>query len=136
MRYVVIGKCYIHGLAEGEPLLGPLPPGWRCGQIAVAGAGYMSGYFNRETRDHTLQDPRPGALSLGWRFESSKLVFGLHDYYDWLLNQRPGKRYNDMTSGSTDDCRSTGRSNSSSIEALAKEKMFSYHRTYDTILVT
>lgn len=85
----VIGECYIHGLMDGEALLGTLPPKWRSSLIRTAESGYQSGFVDQETGDHSFEDPRLGDLPPGWRLEDPEAPA---DWYNWFINDETGER--------------------------------------------
>ncbi|KAI4173796.1 MAG: hypothetical protein LQ346_008354 [Caloplaca aetnensis] len=85
----VIGDCYIHGLMNGEALLGTLPLKWRCSYILTAGWGYQNGFVDQETGDHLFEDPRLGELPPGWRREDPESPA---DPYNWFVNDETGER--------------------------------------------
>ena len=67
----IIGQCYVHGIMEGEALLGPLPSGWR---RAVAFSKQYGGswpvFVHNETGQLMTEDPRLGDLPPGWTRET------------------------------------------------------------------
>lgn len=88
-RYVVIGDCYIHGLMNGEALLGPLPPEWRFAWVYVDGIGYLFGFVNQQTGDQVFEDPRLGQLLPGWRLEDQERRA---DWNNWFVNDETGEK--------------------------------------------
>ena len=68
-HYVYIGSGYVHGLMDGEALLGPLPPPYKV-QIkrdVEDGWGYENPhYLNAETGEFIRKDPRLGPVPDGW----------------------------------------------------------------------
>jgi hypothetical protein len=64
--YVVIGKCYVQGLMDGEALLGNLPRSWTVQQHHNDGS-YVFKYYNRDTEYLTSEDPRLPPLDESWR---------------------------------------------------------------------
>lgn len=63
--YVVIGPTYVHGLMDGEGILGPLPTPWK---LVVRNPGQLQtsysvvavnpSFYNAETAEYQSQDPR------------------------------------------------------------------------------
>ncbi|KAL8898549.1 MAG: hypothetical protein Q9207_006646 [Kuettlingeria erythrocarpa] len=85
----VIGECYIHGLMNGEALLGTLPLKCRPSEILVAKFGYQRGFVDQETGDCVFEDPRLGALPPGWRREDPGAAA---DWDNWFVNVETGER--------------------------------------------
>ena len=66
--YEVVGECYIHGIMNGEGLLGPFPAFWeRVDMVHASSTGRWNGFVNRETGETRVEDPRLGPLPPGWR---------------------------------------------------------------------
>ncbi|KAH8781806.1 heterokaryon incompatibility protein-domain-containing protein [Hyaloscypha sp. PMI_1271] len=63
-RYQVGGGCFVHGMMNGEALLGPLSPGSRFGWRDVA--GNLEAVVVDDNRVPTQLDPRAGPLPTGW----------------------------------------------------------------------
>jgi hypothetical protein len=63
-RYQVGGECFVHGMMNGEALLGPLNPGSRFGWRGVA--GNLEAVVVDDNRVPTQLDPRAGPLPTGW----------------------------------------------------------------------
>ena len=69
--YLVIGECYLHGYMQAESLLGPLPHPWKCvNRYNEALREYFTCFFNKETNQYQLDDPRLGPLPDGWRVKN------------------------------------------------------------------
>ncbi|KAL8754848.1 MAG: hypothetical protein Q9184_004992 [Pyrenodesmia sp. 2 TL-2023] len=85
----VIGDCYIHGLMNGEALLGTLPSKWQYSIIRTADSGYQHGFVDQETGDRIFEDPRLGELPPGWRFKDPKAPV---DWNNWFINDETGER--------------------------------------------
>jgi hypothetical protein len=64
-RYRLMGPVYIHGLMEGQALLGPLLSPW---DFVITNQDHRFGisYHNRQTDEVILQDPRLGVLPIEW----------------------------------------------------------------------
>jgi hypothetical protein len=62
--YQVGGECFVHGMMNGEALLGPLSPGSRFGSRVVA--GNLFPVFVDGNGVRTQLDPRAGPLPTGW----------------------------------------------------------------------
>jgi hypothetical protein len=63
-RYQVGGECFVHGMMNGEALLGPLSPGGRFGWRDVA--GNLEAVVVDGNGVPTQLDPRAGPLPAGW----------------------------------------------------------------------
>ena len=63
-RYQVGGGCFVHGMMNGEALLGPLSPGSRFGWRDVV--GNLEAVVVDDNRVPTQLDPRAGPLPTGW----------------------------------------------------------------------
>ena len=86
-NYRVIGECYIHGLMNGEALLGPLPNGWKPVRILEEELGYVDGFHNMDTGEHSFVDPRLGSLPPGWSLEDPQRRAG---WSNWFVNYETG----------------------------------------------
>jgi hypothetical protein len=64
--YIVIGKCYVQGLMNGEALLGDLPRSWTV-QQHHKDSHVVFKYYNRDTECLTSEDPRLPPLDESWR---------------------------------------------------------------------
>jgi hypothetical protein len=69
MQYRVVGKAWVHGLMDGEALLGPLPPTTTIQMLqADSSHGFYEAHFYDTTLDTSSQeDPRLGDLPPGWQ---------------------------------------------------------------------
>jgi len=61
-HHAIIGEAYVHGLMNGEAILGPLPCGWRA-QANRDQQGVMFQNFTKDSDDAVMDDPRLGPLS-------------------------------------------------------------------------
>ena len=58
-QYQVIGECYIHGLMQGEALLGPLPGYYQVVEIwEERYSGFCHGFLDHQTGKAQYRDPR------------------------------------------------------------------------------
>ena len=90
-RHSVVGQCYIHGLMEGEALLGPLPKMWQCVIRYDAVTGwYWPAFMDHETGKTHVEDPRLGPLPAGWRICRHKE----ESAYNVYLNHETGEQTN------------------------------------------
>lgn len=70
--YTVVSECYLHGAMDGTALLGPLHDGWQLGGVmhtSDKSSGYSEGFFNRDSRETCVEDPRLWSVPLppGWK---------------------------------------------------------------------
>ena len=86
--YLVVGDCYLHGSMQAESLLGPLPHPWKCvNRYHEALREYFTCFFNKETNQYQLDDPRLGPLSDGWHVKSHSEESG----WNWYVNENTGE---------------------------------------------
>lgn len=64
-EFLVVGSYFIHGLMDGEALLGPIPSPWKIELYRRKDSGYST-HFVKSTNEKTLDDPRLPALPSGW----------------------------------------------------------------------
>lgn len=57
-HFSVIGECFVYGLHDAMPLLGPLPQPWRGVAAWMHGDRRVIRFFNPETQEKTMEDPR------------------------------------------------------------------------------
>ncbi|KAL8928745.1 MAG: hypothetical protein Q9208_001523 [Pyrenodesmia sp. 3 TL-2023] len=95
--YTVVGECYVHGLMEGEALLGPLPA--HCKRIVrydEGTNGHYDVFVDREQGEYNVEDPRLGPLPEGWYREEHPE----QHLYTWFRHQT--REDKDFTSNSCD----------------------------------
>lgn len=63
--FQVVGESYLHGMTNGEALVGPLPYPWKLKIRKVSGRKEPL-YSNPDTGTQTSEDPRLGDLPLDW----------------------------------------------------------------------
>ncbi|KAI8627852.1 heterokaryon incompatibility protein-domain-containing protein [Xylariaceae sp. FL1651] len=68
-RFTVVGQCYIHGIMQGEALLGPLPTPWSVKVKLEGDVKYRPRYFNTETNLEVKEDPRLTAIPVAPEWE-------------------------------------------------------------------
>ena len=88
-NYKVVGECYMHGLMNGEALLGPLPNMWKPAVILEEGPGYVDGLQNIDTGECVLVDPRLGSLPPGWNLKDPRRRAS---WDNWFVNNQTGER--------------------------------------------
>lgn len=86
---VVIGECYIHGLMNGEALLGTPSSKWQNSWIVSVGSGYQKGFVDQETGENLFEDPRLRELPIGWRLANPE---ARADWNNWFINDETGAR--------------------------------------------
>lgn len=75
----VVGPAYVHGLMDGEGILGPLPLPWTLVvrnpsnlQTSYTAVTANPSFYNQETRQHERQDPRLGLPGTQWQSFSAE----------------------------------------------------------------
>lgn len=87
-NYLVVGECYVDGITNGEPLLGELPKDWELvWKFSSQYYGHQRVYFDSNTSETHLQDPRLGLIPAGWRLQRHKEM----DVYNQYKNERTGE---------------------------------------------
>ncbi|KAI3320241.1 HET-domain-containing protein [Xylariaceae sp. AK1471] len=69
-EYEVVGDCYLHGIMDGEALLGALPPAWSAQLVPTADGVDRRLFRNADTNITTSEDPRLVNLSIPAEWES------------------------------------------------------------------
>lgn len=88
-NHTIMGECYLHGMMEGQALMGPLSDEWKPVLIYAGGIDdHKHGYVNRETGEERFEDPRLGQLPLGW---TSNDPDSKSDGLDWFINDEIGE---------------------------------------------
>lgn len=64
-QYQVVGEAYVHGICDGDALLGPLPEFWQI-EMNRLGRTFYRVFRNSQTREKTGLDHRLGPLPDGW----------------------------------------------------------------------
>ncbi|KAL8656073.1 MAG: hypothetical protein Q9226_002793, partial [Calogaya cf. arnoldii] len=89
--YAIIGECYLHGMMEGQALLGPLSSKWKPVLIYAEGIDeHRFGFVNRETGEQKLEDLRLGQLPSGWRLNDPD---SKPDGRNWFINDETGEQF-------------------------------------------
>jgi hypothetical protein len=57
-HFSVVGECFVYGLHDAIPLLGPLPQPWRGIAAWVHGDRRVIRFLNTKTKEKTMEDPR------------------------------------------------------------------------------
>jgi hypothetical protein len=65
-QFEVVGDAYVHGLCNGEAILGPFSPKWIFQVLETHQWSYWETFLNEETGKRTGLDPRLGPLPEGW----------------------------------------------------------------------
>ncbi|KAF2720235.1 HET-domain-containing protein [Polychaeton citri CBS 116435] len=69
--FQVVGSTYVHGVMNGESLLGPLPCDWEAQVLTEGPRLYTYVYYDTSTGEVTREDPRLESLPPEWeRFEA------------------------------------------------------------------
>ncbi|KJZ75174.1 hypothetical protein HIM_05368 [Hirsutella minnesotensis 3608] len=107
-RYLVVGECYVHGLADSVGYIGPLPRGW---QVIIRGDAVgrqMQRFLNISTGEETLDDPRLPKLLSAWERTAYKRGDGDPAIFDRFCNRLTGEVINYDPRLSPDGLRSLG----------------------------
>ena len=89
--YLVVGECYLHGYMQAESLLGPLPHPWQCVSRYSKELGYFCEFFfNKETNQYRLDDPRLGPLPNGWQVSSHRREAWWNQYVNEITGEDAG----------------------------------------------
>lgn len=68
-EYEVIGDCSVHGIMDGEAILGPLKSPW-CIHIKTESDGLdVASYYNADTKHYSTKDPRLEEIPLPSEWE-------------------------------------------------------------------
>ncbi|KAI1262828.1 hypothetical protein F5Y18DRAFT_145109 [Xylariaceae sp. FL1019] len=95
-QFHVVGSCYIHGLMDGEALLGPLLPPWFL-KVDDLGRKQIRPYFlNEDTGIRTLDDPRLDNIPLPAEWEPVRFLWYRDDpvYCKKFRNKKTGEVIN------------------------------------------
>ncbi|KAL2040278.1 hypothetical protein N7G274_007181 [Stereocaulon virgatum] len=89
--HTVVGECYVHGVMEGEALLGPLPSPWRrAWRLDTDQHGLFHDCFISQADGKIrIEDPRRGPLPPGWRVRDHERMHQFNSY----VNDSTGEGY-------------------------------------------
>ena len=88
-QYQIVGNCYVHGIMDGEALLGPLPAGFEgIFQIDSNTGDEHRAHIDRTGEIHVV-DPRLGPLPENWRLESHES----ERFYSRFVNDKTGEDF-------------------------------------------
>ncbi|KAI0155156.1 HET-domain-containing protein [Xylariaceae sp. FL1272] len=96
-KYEVVGDYYVHGIMDGEVLLGALPPSWQINVWANKRNGRSEHRFNnRDQCLSTRQDPRVDAIALPDEWENVDFEWSRSDpvHCKKFRNKETGKVIN------------------------------------------
>ena len=68
-QYQIVGEVYVHGLVEGEALLGTLPNHRRVVRYDDVSGQWGEAFINNETGEVQIEHPKLGPLPKGWRVD-------------------------------------------------------------------
>ncbi|KAE9381609.1 heterokaryon incompatibility protein [Stipitochalara longipes BDJ] len=85
-HFSVVGECFVYGLHDAIPLLGPLPQPWRGIAAWVHGDRRGIRFLNTETREKTMEDPRLEP-SPEWKRVDTKLDRDDPTLYDFFQHK-------------------------------------------------
>ncbi|CZS85854.1 unnamed protein product [Fusarium graminearum] len=88
-----LGDCFVHGIMNGEALLGPLPSNYSAQQRAGPDGVNRTKFLNNDTGEHTIGDPRlvPIPFPDGWLFHEWGMEVDDPDYCPVFSNREIGK---------------------------------------------
>ncbi|KAI1121265.1 HET-domain-containing protein [Nemania abortiva] len=69
-EYGVVGDCYVHGIMNGEVLVGAVPHPWKVGVYANRRGHWLSEFRNTDTGTLTKDDPRLADILMPAEWES------------------------------------------------------------------
>jgi hypothetical protein len=93
-RFKIIGPCQVHGLMDGEALIGALPHPWAMVFYRDSMGVSVQHFSNKETGELTTKDPRLGNLPEGWeRVERDRTVDDPR-WFTWFANKVTGETVN------------------------------------------
>ena len=92
-HFKIIGGCYLHGLMDSEALLGRLPNHYTVQQY-VAGVRYLTRYYNTNTGEATVEDPRLGPLDPHWQRVDLEITADDPQHVDFFRNIQTGEVIN------------------------------------------
>jgi hypothetical protein len=92
-HFSVVGECFVYGLHDAIPLLGPLPHPWRGIAAWVHGDRRVVRFLNTETKEKTMEDPRLEP-SPEWERIDKKLDKDDPTLYDFFKHKGTGEIIN------------------------------------------
>lgn len=92
-RYKIIGSCHLHGLMDGEAILGQLPDDWTVQQYN-SGRRSVPRYHNTITGQTIIEDPRLGSLDAHWQRFDRELTADDPEHAGFFVNTDTGKEIN------------------------------------------
>jgi len=93
-HFKVVGECSAYGLEDATRLLGPLPAPWKLQLVPDDTNDLICQFFNTDTKETTIEDPRLPALASEWeRFESPRTKDD-PEYYQRFRNTVTGEVMN------------------------------------------
>jgi hypothetical protein len=90
----VIGECFVHGLNDAIPLLGPLPLHWKVVGGWGHGNRYLFKFLNTETGESTSEDPRLTSFECDWERIDREPDSNDPELYDFFKHKRTGEIMN------------------------------------------
>lgn len=92
-HFSVIGECFVYGLHDAIPFLGPLPNPWRGIAHWVHGDRRVIRFLNTETREKIMEDPRLEPLP-EWERVDKKLDRDDPTMFDFFQHRETGEIIN------------------------------------------
>jgi hypothetical protein len=88
--FQVVGPCHMHGLMDGEALLGPLLQPWIIQMRRVHG-WWAQHFYNSETEDLVMEDPRLPQLDEQWERYQGDGILQDPSYLYTYMNKETGE---------------------------------------------
>jgi hypothetical protein len=92
-EFSVVGFCFVHGLMDGESLLGPLPVPWKLRLLSRHGS-FVPEYVNPLTDKHQSDDPRLQPLADGWKMLQRERTQDDPEFFQDFRNEQTGEVLN------------------------------------------
>lgn len=86
-KYQVVGEGFFEALADAEWLLGPLPENWQNKRRMDRHGRSWQAFLNPQSQQLTKEDPRLGALPVGW----STIPHDQDEYVNLFYNVQTGQ---------------------------------------------
>lgn len=90
----VVGECFVYGIHDSIPLLGPFPEMWTGIAAWVHGDRRVLRFLNTQTKESSVEDPRLEALPPGWERIDKTLERDDPTLYDFFQNKDTGEVVN------------------------------------------
>ena len=92
-EFHVVAFCFVHGLTDGESLLGSLLSPWKLQMLFLDGS-YVPDYVDTSTLEHQSQDPRLESLTDEWELVHRDRTQDDPAFFQHFRNKRTGEVMN------------------------------------------